>query len=369
MKIFVVDDDAVARMIVMDQLGALEHEVCEFGGAAALLAAMDEAPDLILLDIEMPGMDGIAACRALRQDGHEKAQVIFVSSHDDQNIRLAAYEAGGSDFIVKPYFARELSEKVRVAEQWQARHREVAQQAQFAQSTAFTAMSSLGEMGVVLQFLRDSFAAADAGQLARHLLDALRQYGLNGLLALRLASGRQYFSGRGECTPLEVSIIEHAAGMDRIFQFRDRMAINYPDVTLIVLDLPHDDQERAGRLRDHLAILAEGADARLKALESERQRIAQAAGIVQAVNEFTQTLAEIEASQAKVRLRASEIDAAYLEDLVKTFVHLGLTEGQEAALAEMAERTHAALNVLHEDDYLLGKRLRAVTDRLRQLTS
>lgn len=367
MKIFVVDDDPVARLIVVDQLNKPHYMVREFSDGASLLAAMEEKPDLILLDIEMPGMNGIDVCRALRQAGHDQVLVMFISAHDDLETRLAAYEAGGSDFVQKPYAAEELTQKVRVAENFLALRSNLSQQSRCAEQTAFTAMSSMGEMGVVLHYLRASFACGDPDHLAQATLDAMREYDLPCLLQLRLASGKRSYSSKGDCSPLEISILEHTASMDRIFQFRDRLAINYPCATLLVLALPLADPERVGRLRDHLAVLTEGADARLNAMETEQRQLAQARGIGQAVAVLTEALEEIGRNQARIRLQSTEIDRHYLEDLVHAFVQLGLSDEQESALSEMAQRTNMRINNLRDVDSSIGEKLRSVTDQLRQL--
>ncbi|MBV5333423.1 response regulator, partial [bacterium] len=78
-------------MIVLDQLDDARYSIQEFVDGPSLLAAMSDPPDLILLDIEMPGMNGLSACRALRQQGYDQVQVIFVSGRDDMESRLAAY--------------------------------------------------------------------------------------------------------------------------------------------------------------------------------------------------------------------------------------------------------------------------------------
>jgi CheY-like chemotaxis protein len=367
LKIFIVDDDPTARLVAIDQLSLPDYELREFDSGAALLAAMDEAPDLILLDVTMPGMDGIAACRALREAGHDQTQVMFVSARDDLETRLAAYISGGNDFIIKPYAPAELEQKVRVAELCMARRKDLAQQAQFAQQTAFTAMSSMAEMGVILEFLRASFACADATSLGQTVFAALRQYGLEGILELRLHDARLTLSSRGESSPLEASILAHTAKMERIFQFHNRLAINYPNITLLILTLPIDDPDRVGRLRDHLAILAEGADARLQAMATGQRQRVQASGIGHALTELTEALAETERSQMHYRQRAMEIDEAFLTDLVAAFVHLGLTDGQEATLADMAQRAHIELNALRNQDDAIGEQLRAIARRLKKL--
>lgn len=367
LKIFVVDDDPAARMIVGFQFDDPAYRVIEFDSGEACLAALDQAPNVILMDVEMTGMDGIATCLALREAGESRAQVIFISSHDDLETRLKAYDAGGSDYLVKPFAPEELAQKVRVAQHLLERQRGLADQAQFARMTAFTAMSSMGELGVVLQFLRASFACRSREQLAAELFTALGQYGLQGLVELRHPGQRTSASSQGECSPLEESILVHARSMDRIFQFSDRMVINYPCVTLVSSNLPMDDPDRVGRLRDHLAILAEGADARMIALASEEARMAQALGIVQAVGDLTSALGEIETQQGAHRLRALELMDSFVFDLERSFVHLGLTSGQEETLGDMARKTAENIGGLLGESKDVGDRLRAVTSRLQQM--
>lgn len=369
MKIFVVDDEAHARMLALDALSELGHETCELDSGSALLQAMDEVPDLILLDIEMPGMDGISACRHLFGEGIDQTQVIFVSGHDDLEHRLAAYEAGGSDFIVKPYAPQELLRKVHLAGECRRQRADLAAQAGMARDTAFTAMAAMGEMGNVLHFLRASFACREPRQLAEIMLATLAEYGLTGLVGIRLPGGDHCYSPQGPCSPLEGSILSHAVGMDRIFQFRDRMVVNYPAITLVVHQLPMDDPDRIGRLRDHLALLAEGASEKVQAMIQEQRSQAQAKVIQAAVAELGQTLLSIDSNQAETRLRALQIDSDYLEELVRGFVHLGLSEAQEEFLAQMAERTHMQLASLLHEDHGISDRLREVAGQLRQLGS
>lgn len=368
LNIFVVDDDPAARLIVNFHLDDPVFKVTEFAGGEACLAAMDQEPDVLLLDVEMPDMDGISLCRAIRGAGHDGAQVIFISSHDDLDTRLAAYDAGGNDFMVKPYAPEELMRKVRVAEQALAAKQGLSSQASYARQAAFTAMSSMGEMGAVLEFMRKSFACPTPDSLAEALFQALEQYGLQGLLELNDGDRELCYSSQGVCSALEGSILGHARTLQRIFQFHDRLAINYPRITLLILNLPLDDPDRIGRLRDHLAILAEAGEARLAAMAGERQRLAQAEGISHAVADLSSALAEVEARQGANRLRSLEATNAYLEELDQAFVHLGLSEGQEAALVAMARAAMARIADLLGEDKSLGDRLRAITQRLQGLT-
>ena len=369
LTVFVVDDDPSARLVALFQLEGLDAQVHEFADGDSCLAALDEAPDIVILDIEMPGMDGIAVCRAIRETSGSHPQIIFASSHDDLETRLTAYDAGGNDYVVKPYAPEELARKIEVARRLLEDRRAAAGQAQYAQQAAFAAMSSMGEMGVTQEFLRASFGCQTPDDLGRALCQALEQYGVPGLVALRDGAESHCYSGHGACSELEVAILNHTRNLERIFQFRDRLAINYPRVTLLIPNLPLADPDRVGRLRDHLAVLAEGAEARFEAMSNEVRRVAQARTVIDAVAELTRTLEEIERNQESQRVQTLNIANEQLEAMTRAFVHLGLTEGQEESLVALAQEGIDKIAHLQDFSIALSQRLGQVTARLKTVAT
>jgi len=82
-------------------------------GEVALTAARKKAPDLILLDIRMPGMDGYEVCRQLKQDERTRdIPVIFISALEEVRDKIKAFEAGGQDYVTKPFQAEEVLARV-----------------------------------------------------------------------------------------------------------------------------------------------------------------------------------------------------------------------------------------------------------------
>ncbi|MEY2631731.1 MAG: hypothetical protein RIR00_385 [Pseudomonadota bacterium] len=370
LNIFIVDDDPTARMLMGFLFDELGYAIKDFADGASCLKAVaanpDARPDIVLLDVEMPGMNGLEVCRQLRIDD-DRVQIIFISAHDDVDTRLSAYDCGGNDFIVKPVLPEELSRKIQVAERALQAYQDLRRQADFARQAAFTAMSSMGEMGTIVEFIKDSFAASDAPSLVQSLFRALRQYELVGLVELRLPDGSLYLSTQGECTQLEREILSHARNLQRIFQFSNRLAINYNALTLLVPNLPVDDPDRVGRLRDHLAILAEIAEARIGAQISETWRLQQAQGVLAVASELGETLGEIETSQQQNRLRALESANGYLTGLERAFVQLGLTESQENTLVSMAQQAIEQIVAIQDDARRLDDRITQAANRLRNL--
>ena len=109
-KILIVDDDPAIREVirfalVRDGFDAIEAE----SGTEALLAVADAS--LMILDVMMPGMDGIACCREVRRTS--RIPVLFLSSRDEDVDRIVGLEVGGDDYMGKPFSPRELVARVK----------------------------------------------------------------------------------------------------------------------------------------------------------------------------------------------------------------------------------------------------------------
>lgn len=115
LRVLFADDDAVVRELMRGVLGAAGALVrCAENGAAALREARTFRPDLVLLDLAMPVMDGITACRLLRADpALGGVPIHFVSSRTRSSDRLAAERAGASGFIAKPFTGDALRDVLR----------------------------------------------------------------------------------------------------------------------------------------------------------------------------------------------------------------------------------------------------------------
>jgi putative two-component system response regulator len=114
-KILVVDDHPSSRMTAVALLSVEGYDVLEAdSGPAALDCVVAGNPDLILLDIMMPGMDGFEVCRRLKQDEQTRLiPVVFITALNDRRSRIRGIEAGGDDFLTKPFDQLELSARVK----------------------------------------------------------------------------------------------------------------------------------------------------------------------------------------------------------------------------------------------------------------
>ncbi|HVF94094.1 MAG TPA: response regulator transcription factor [Sphingomonas sp.] len=109
--ILVVDDDPHIRQLLVFALGKAGLETIEAeDGESALAMAGAHAPDLVILDINMPRIDGLEVCRRLRAAGD--TPILFLSSRDDEIDRILGIELGADDYVVKPFSPREVTARV-----------------------------------------------------------------------------------------------------------------------------------------------------------------------------------------------------------------------------------------------------------------
>jgi two-component system OmpR family response regulator len=110
--ILIVDDDAHIREILRYKLVEAGYKTIEAGnGSEAIEQFTNLAPDLLILDIMMPEMDGTEVCREIRQTS--TTPIIFLSSKDEEIDRIVGLELGGDDYVTKPFSPREVVARVK----------------------------------------------------------------------------------------------------------------------------------------------------------------------------------------------------------------------------------------------------------------
>lgn len=340
-QICVVDDEEYSRVAAVAALQEAGYQPVECDSGAACLdwlafaqqGAID-LPHLLLLDIEMPGPDGYETCRQLRAAGHDDLAVIFVSAHDDLDSRLAAYEAGGNDFIAKPIWPEELARKVDLALTHQQHLRALRQDLSSAEEMTTLALSSLDEMGSVQKFLRSLLGCREQETLARLVIDAFAAYGCQAVVQLRSNQEAMTWSAQGVASPLEGSIIEQSRQMGRLFQFSRRMVVNYERMSVLVSQLPVDDEELTGRIRDHAAVIAEAADAAMDGIALRLDVLARAQRMQALSRHSGELLGRLQLQyRQQQKLTRTDLEAM-VDEVEHMYYRLGLSREQEELISD-----------------------------------
>jgi CheY-like chemotaxis protein len=338
-KVMIVDDDQISAAMPAMALSELVS-LRLFSSGEAALAEIDEfRPDVVLLDIRMPGMDGYETCRRLRAQlaRADQPAVMFLSSLESLEDRMAAYEAGGDDFILKPADPADIVRKVLALLALVTERKQLQAEHDSVQKMAMGFLTNLGETGTALSYLRNAPACADVPDLAHLTLSALADYGLDGTVQCRLPEGEETYNPQGPASPLERSVFAQTQSLDRIFQFRSRLVVNYPHASILVQNMPIEDDERCGRLRDYLAIVAEGCESNLRALIDRRElnkRTQQIEANLETMKRAIETLRQqYREQQIETRVILQQMN----ERLAKQLLHFGLSDGQEALLNQQLD--------------------------------
>jgi len=154
--ILIVDDSVEARAVLEGQLTRPEYRLLSAAnGPEGLELAGRALPDLILLDVMMPGMDGLEVCRRLRADpALAFTPVILVTALEDRETRLLGLEAGADDFLAKPIDSAELQGRVRTILRINRYRRLLEEQAKFQQLVEHTTdgIALTDEAGLVIEW-------------------------------------------------------------------------------------------------------------------------------------------------------------------------------------------------------------------------
>jgi DNA-binding response OmpR family regulator len=340
--VFVVDDDKTTRLLLGSMLGKV-YAVEAFDSAESCLERLaHKQPNLFLLDVGLPGMDGYDLCRNIKGVPEiMSVPVVFISGHDDLDAVMAGYDAGGEDYIVKPFDIAGLSHKIENLRRIEQDKKNLLEQVKGSDELATLVLANLDEYAVLIKFLRSLNECGNTEETVEAILRSLAAFHLEGAVQVRLRNYEKTFSKAGENWPLEIAVINHIRTLDRIFEFRTRCAYNFEHITILVTNMPVADADLCGRIRDHLAIAAEAADAKLMALQSFEDNSTMRNEITGLLEAVAQTMQSYKQQNDAARYKGTIYRAKILDDLLASFAHLGMSGQQEEEILEMVrDRTN-----------------------------
>jgi len=345
-KVMIVDDDRSSKMLLCAIMSKMFDVVTCTSGEEAVATVETYNPDLILMDVEMPGLNGYEACRRIRES-NITLPIIFVTANQSLDEHLNAYDAGGDDLITKPADRQILLRKATLAIRQKAEKERLAREAKSLHEMAMSFLSTSGESGVLLNFVRKAVAAKSFESLAQCLVEATSEFGVQCSVMLRHQKGPTVVTSHGDPSHLEVSILEKMSGMGRLFQFQRQFIVNYDQVSVMISNSPSDAPEKVGRIRDNVAILAETAEALCENVSMRIQSIARAEQIQVAQFEATTAIEHLRKTNHTLLLDTRILLQQLVDNVESTYSWLSTSHTQEAAISgKMDESVQKILSVL-----------------------
>jgi len=328
-RVLVVEDDADLLAMHSLHLVSLGYDVLEAENGAVALELVKESAediDIILSDIVMPVMEGYAFCQAVKS-GPESLDIplIFVSALSSLEEKLKGFEVGADDYIAKPVSPEELGLKIKKLLELGAKNKGLQQQLSESNSVAMQAMTYSSDLGQVLEFYKNTLDAANFDEVAGLLFDVTNGYGLKCSMQIITRDGVLNFSSQGVVSPLEENVIELSRPKGRFFDFNARTIINYPEFSLLIKNMPVEDEERYGITKDSLGNLCNAIEARVKFLMYENASIQKE----KVINAVIGMMAEVDKQFGEMQDANTNVINSMLDDLDEAMLDLGLTSAQE----------------------------------------
>lgn len=329
-KILVVDDDKFVQKLVTRYLKNQYDVIVANDGNEGIALAKKQLPSAIVLDIEMPGINGYAVCEILKNTpSTSHIPIIFLSSHCNLQGRLLAYESGGDDFITKPFDAVELVAKMKILVSYAKEKVQIIEQMEEAQNAAFIAMVGSSELGQAIHFVEQSFIINDYETLAKKLFTVTAGMGLNCCLLFSTSKQEYSYSSSGVLSPIELELMSKFKNEKRFIDFGCRTLINFTCVSLLVKNMPLVDMNKYGRYKDFLPILVGAASAKIKTLDTKQVLIKQTKSLNTSIQSLQSNLSNLAAELKKNHTSGMNSMKIMLEQLEKTIPHMGLEDDQE----------------------------------------
>jgi len=363
-RIVIVDDEEI-NLLLIEGLLSDNYEVFPLNsGEACLEKYLDIAPDIVLLDVEMPGIDGLQTCTQLQEIA--ECPVVFVSAKSSLEERLAGYAAGGYDYIVKPLDGHELQVKLELILTQLAEKKSLNDNVQSSFSTAMTALTSSSELGYVIAFADKIHGAENYQQVANTLLSTMEEFEVDSCVNIRGEVKHYFYSNSGICSPIEKEVIELLQNKGRIYDFDRRTQVNETRLSLLVKTMP-EDVDKYGRLKDHLPFILRIADGFIESLDKASRIELKEKELRATVADVSNKLENVERALKLNHDTCYETMGNMIDDLDKRFQFLSLSEEQEEQLKDMfSQHTEQVINAL-DNTSEVNKTFSTVLVKLRQL--
>ncbi|MGX1113838.1 CheY-like chemotaxis protein [Pseudoalteromonas sp. MBR-15] len=363
--VLAIDDDKYVHHVIEESLSGFCTLIHAKNGEEGLRQALKYNPDIILLDIEMPGKTGFEVCTELKAHPQTKdTPVMFLSGKTELPDRVKGYNAGAADYIVKPFNAEELMARIRVLYQYRQHSKKLKSDVERAQITAEIAMTDSGDMGRIMRYVGQSYHAHDIKALSEHMFEFFNPMDLDVVLVFWYQDIGVFCSADGGVCPLEQELLEKHRDANRFVDFGHRTIVNYPKISMLVKNMPLDDAQLYGRYKDLFPHILEVTNAKVQDMEVNERALAQAQQIGNAFNELSEQMYQ----NSDSRERAVEKFAAQLVELTKSVEQSNVSSSDEVVFhLQQLQQTQLLFASLNDDLAFIKYQLKHIIESRNEL--
>ncbi|MEJ2180867.1 MAG: hypothetical protein P8Y28_10635, partial [Gammaproteobacteria bacterium] len=286
--------------------------------------------------------------------------------------RLAGYEVGGDDYICKPFEAGELLSKVTIAVKYKKERESLMAEAERAMSKAMSVSKDTGDVDTVMDFMRSTLSCDGAEKLVDLSLYTISSMGLRSSVQIRIGDEVVHKSSDGAINQLERTVVKKICKEDRVVDLGVRSVFNFEHVSVLIKNMPLDNQEKYARVKTSVALLTEALELRLQALvqlnakpEVSRSSNGDKSKFAVLAQRIDVLLAEIDESVNKFSPQYIKVLSELSYKLEGAFSDLALTEDQEQLVMDLFDQSMSQAHSIQANNDNACKSLAKLVSEIR----
>ena len=285
----------------------------------------------------------------LRFEMVQKLPLIVLTSSYTLQDKLKAFDIGCDDFIDGSAPCDEVCARITKSVFHQIATEQLSQRLALATETAKSAMVDNSDLGANIQFLLEINACDNLDQLGQQFFATISRYGLSCSLQMRSEMGIKDMEANGMAKDLESQLLLQLQDKGRFVDFGKRTIVNYDRVSLLIKNMPLDDPEKYGAIKDNIFYMVQGVNARIIALEDRFKLLAEKEQLHKLSSDVNQVINGLKnAYQEVVTKIVNEVENA-AEHIQNRVPHLALTEVDERFMDSVTENLIVGTNRVFND--------------------
>jgi len=276
-------------------------------------------------------------CRQLKDTPSVTDTPIVILARDSElDSKMAYYDAGCDDYVNSESMSELQARLMRVIFNKVAND-QLKQQLQQANEMAFIAMSDTSDLGVNVQFLLDVNTCDNLDELGMRVFKSLQSYGINCSLQIRGRHTVKNMEANGMAKEMESVLLQECKDKGRYVDFGRRSIMNYGSVSLLVKNMPMNDDKKYGAIKDNVFSLLQGADARVKALDNLESLAMESLLVKRMAGQMRDLMKHVDSSYKGVMKDIADVVETIADGVESSIQFLGMDERQELALQKIME--------------------------------
>lgn len=367
-KIVLVTDASDTSKLCTDTLS--DHELVIYNSLSEMVENITvDNPFSIIIDTSAIDKEGLTTCEQIKSDEDTfKIPIIILSELDTIDYRLDCYLAGCDDFIAMPFQADEFKAKIQVSAKNKQILDEVQADANEIWETALEAMSTAGELGGLLVAIEKCILCNSYDELSNEVCVATESYDLHCSMQIRSSNGIFFYGNNTspEKENMENELLTRAKDKGRFFDFGARTIVNFNNISMLIKNMPLNDMEKYGRIKDNIAPFLSSADSRIRAialqLQVEKQR-----SVLQRLVTETQTAVEfIEQKYTEHKEESGELLERLIQEMDAGFISLNLSSTEECHFRKVLENGKQQIMELYEGGLQIDNSFEKIMFKIRR---